>query len=242
MTVQLGSGTGRSFEVVDYNWTTVEFSASDNGVAIANQSFRSFWFYNRSNASYGIGMGQGSTANRNTTPYGYIDFGPMNSGGAHIYTDRARFYLNSRVVCIENMFSSYSGDLQLKRNESDTYKCYISTGGLVSTQNITAYSDRRLKTDIEPITGALDTVQKLQGVKYTRIDSGNKDIGFIAQEIEESCPEIADRIVNTADDEMGTKNLNYQNMVALLTEAIKEQQSQIEALKSEVESLREKLQ
>ena len=241
MTVQLGTGSGRRFEVVDSGWTTVEFEAGDNGVAIANQSFRSLWFYNRSNASYGIGMGQGTTANRNTTPHGYIDFGPMNSGGAHIYTDRARFYFNKIISCISGSITSYNGDFILYRNEDSAHKFTLSTTGVTASGNVTAFSDGRLKTDVQPITGALSTVRNLRGVTYTRKDIGTKDIGFIAQEIEESCPEIADRIVNTSDDEMGTKHLNYQNMVALLTEAIKEQQSQIEALQSQVKSLEEKL-
>jgi hypothetical protein len=179
----------------------------------------------------------GTESIQHVNSYGNIEFGPFNSGGAHIYTDRARFYFNKIPSLISNTITSYNGDFTLYRNESETYKVVITTGGLVSSQNVTAYSDRRLKTDIEPITGALDTVMKLQGVKYTRIDSGNRDIGFIAQEIEEKCPEIADRIVNTADDEMGTKNLNYQNMVALLTEAIKTQQQQIEALTARIEEL-----
>ena len=45
LTVQLGTGTGRRFEVVDYNWTTVEFSADDSGVATAAASFRAPIFY-----------------------------------------------------------------------------------------------------------------------------------------------------------------------------------------------------
>ena len=169
--------------------------------------------------------------------HGYISMGPQNGSGSHIYTNLSRFYFNKKISLIDNTLISYNGDLQLKRNDSDTYKATITTSGLVSTQNVTAYSDERLKEDIKPITGALETVKKLQGVSYTRKDSGNKDIGFIAQAIERDCPEIADRIVNTSDDEMGTKHLNYQNMVALLTEAIKTQQQQIDALTQRIKEL-----
>jgi len=45
LTVQLGTGTGRKFEVVDYGWTTVEFSADDSGIATAAGSFRAPIFY-----------------------------------------------------------------------------------------------------------------------------------------------------------------------------------------------------
>jgi hypothetical protein len=43
-------------------------------------------------------------------------------------------------------------------------------------------------------------------------------------------------MVHTASDEMGTKSVNYQNMVALLIEAVKEQQEQIDELKRMLES------
>ena len=169
--------------------------------------------------------------------FGEIKFGPQNGSGAHVYTDLARFYFNKQISLIDNTIVSYNGDFALKRQSSDTYKITITTSGLVSTQNVTAYSDERLKKDIKPIGGALETVKKLQGVTYTRRDSGNRDIGFIAQSIERDCPEIADRIVNTSDDEMGTKHLNYQNMVALLTEAIKDQQQQIDSLKDIIKEM-----
>jgi hypothetical protein len=52
LTVQLGTGTGRKFEVVDYGWTTVEFSADDSGVATAASSFRAPVFYDSNNTGY----------------------------------------------------------------------------------------------------------------------------------------------------------------------------------------------
>ena len=52
-------------------------------------------------------------------------------------------------------------------------------------------------------------------------------IGLIAQEVEQVLPQL----VHTRDDEMGTKAINYQNMVALLIKAVKELQTEIKGLK-----------
>ena len=98
---------------------------------------------------------------------------------------------------------------------------------------VTANSDVRLKSNIRPIQNALSIVSSLNGRLYTKDDKDNQ-IGLIAQEVEEVLPQM----VHTADDEMGTKSVNYQNMVAILIESVKEQQKQIEDLRAEVSALK----
>ena len=89
-----------------------------------------------------------------------------------------------------------------------------------------AFSDISVKTNIRPIDNVLERVINSRGVLYDRIDSGEKNnIGFIAQELEEQFPEL---VVENPD---GTKAVKYQNAVAILFEAIKEQQKQIDELK-----------
>jgi len=97
----------------------------------------------------------------------------------------------------------------------------------------TTYSSRRWKTNIAPITAALDKVQRLRGVYYDWKADGKHDIGLIAEEVGEVIPEIV------AYDENGVdaKSVDYARLVALLIEAIKEQQKEIEALKATVSSL-----
>jgi len=63
----------------------------------------------------------------------------------------------------------------------------------------------------------------LRGVEYDRIDSGDHQIGVIAQEVEKIIPEVV------YGDE--TKSVAYGNLVGLLIEAIKEQQKEINELK-----------
>jgi len=92
----------------------------------------------------------------------------------------------------------------------------------------TTYSSRRWKTNIKTIEGALEKVQRLRGVYYDRKETGKHDIGLIAEEVGEVIPEVV------AYEENGTDaaSVDYPRLVALLIEAIKAQQKQIETLQA----------
>ena len=103
---------------------------------------------------------------------------------------------------------------------------------IYATADIVAYSDQSVKDNIRPIENVIERIEQSRGVLYDRIDSGHKNnIGFIAQELEVAFPEL----VVTNED--GTKAVKYQNTVAVLFEAIKEQQKQINELKELVNKL-----
>lgn len=97
-----------------------------------------------------------------------------------------------------------------------------------------AGSDKRLKKNIAPIQSALNKALKLTGVNFEwrqdefkeRNFEKGKQIGFIAQDVEKIIPEV----VKT--DTQGYKAIAYEKLTAVLAEAIKEQQQQIEELKS----------
>lgn len=89
-------------------------------------------------------------------------------------------------------------------------------GAATFNNNVTAYSDERLKTDIKTIESGLDKVSQMRGVTFKR--DGKLNSGVVAQELEKIAPEL----VKTADDEMGTKSVAYGNMVGYLIEAVKE--------------------
>ena len=116
-----------------------------------------------------------------------------------------------------------------------------TVGRIEATNDIIAFysSDERLKENVKPISWALDKVMKINGVTFDWIPlteeqevhiHGNKgaDVGIIAQEIEKILPEV----VITRDN--GYKAVNYDKIVALLIEAIKEQQSEIDQLKDKI--------
>jgi hypothetical protein len=96
-------------------------------------------------------------------------------------------------------------------------------------------SDIKVKTNIKPLENSLEKVLKLQGVEYDRIDIERHEIGMIAQEVEKIVPDLVQ------EDSEGFKILHYKNVTALLVEAIKEQQEQINTLKQTVQELSTKL-
>lgn len=102
----------------------------------------------------------------------------------------------------------------------------ITITGDVTATNFVTTSDARLKSNITSITDALAKVTQLNGKQYTMYGQDDQ-IGLIAQEVEQVLPQM----VHTRDDMMGTKAINYQNMVALLVEAVKELQTEIKGLK-----------
>jgi hypothetical protein len=103
---------------------------------------------------------------------------------------------------------------------------------LYASYDIVAFSDISVKENLRPIENVLSRICKSRGVLYDRIDSGAKDnIGFIAQELEVQFPELV------IENEDGTKAVKYQNAVAVLFEAVKEQQKQIDDLKELVNKL-----
>ena len=101
-------------------------------------------------------------------------------------------------------------------------------GKILATDDITAFSDLTLKDDVQVIDCALEKLLQIRGVTFVRTDTEDKSrrAGVIAQEVEKVLPEV----VNTTDE--GLKNVAYGNLVALLIEAIKELNAEIETLKS----------
>jgi hypothetical protein len=96
------------------------------------------------------------------------------------------------------------------------------SGSFTASGNITAYSSRKLKSDIKTIDNALDKVSQMRGVTFTK--DGELSSGVIAEEFEEVAPELVQ------DGEY--KSVAYGNTVGYLIEAIKELKAEVEELKS----------
>ena len=99
-------------------------------------------------------------------------------------------------------------------------------GAATFNNNVTAFSDERLKDNIETLDGGLSKILSMRGVTYTR--DGKDNVGVIAQEVEKVIPQI----VKTADDEMGTKSVDYSRITAVLIEAVKELTKRVEELEN----------
>ena len=103
-------------------------------------------------------------------------------------------------------------------------------GALTCSGNVTAYSDERLKDNIETLDGK--KALQMRGVSFTK--DGEEGSGVIAQELEKIAPELV-----TTDKVDGIKSVAYGNLVGYLIEAIKDQQKEIEYMKSEIKHLQE---
>jgi hypothetical protein len=113
-------------------------------------------------------------------------------------------------------------------------------GNICATGTIGSCSDIRYKTNIAPLANALTSIVLLHGISYDwnsqefpEMEFSNKrQIGFSAQEVEKFFPEIV------ATDDNGYKSVDYGKLTPLLVEALKEQQNEINDLKSEMMQMR----
>jgi hypothetical protein len=132
-------------------------------------------------------------------------------------------------------------------------------GDIYASGNVTAYSDRRAKKNIEFISGSLDAISKMRGVYFDwkdpdkvypdrkKIESTDptkpippwlqrkpigKQIGMIAQEVEPFFPELVE------EDDKGELSLKYANMVGILINGINELNDKVEEQQKEINKLK----
>jgi hypothetical protein len=98
------------------------------------------------------------------------------------------------------------------------------TAGTITATDFNSTSDINLKENIHTVENALETVNSLRGVSFDWKETGKSSYGVIAQELEEVLPEL----VNTGE----IKSVNYNGLIGVLIEAIKELKTEIEELKS----------
>ena len=100
------------------------------------------------------------------------------------------------------------------------------TGTFTASGDVVAFSDVALKSNISPITEALERVNQIGGYTYNKIGDDHKRTGVLAQEIQEVLPEA----VHTNED--GVLGVAYGNLTGLLIEAVKELSSKVKELES----------
>ena len=100
--------------------------------------------------------------------------------------------------------------------------------------DLTINSDARLKSNIISLGDTLYKLLSLDGKSYTlKADESKQKIGLLAQDVQEVFPEL----VKEASNEQGTLSVNYQGLIPVLINAIKEQQTEIQVLKQKVKAL-----
>jgi hypothetical protein len=152
----------------------------------------------------------------------------------------------SNLYLAENGVINFDGGMELTHNASDSTLNLTgaSSGGFTCDGDITAFksSDKRLKDNIIKIENPIEKIKKIGGYNFEwnklgeehTINKGN-DVGVIAQEIEEILPEA------TTTRDNGYKAVQYEKIVPLLIECIKEQQSMIENLQGQIDEIKNKI-
>ena len=153
--------------------------------------------------------------------------GSTNVG--HVSMDSDNLTIKSLVSDKDVIFQGNDGGSGITALTLD-----MSAAGAATFNNdVTAFSDKRLKTDVTDIENALDKVQQMQGVYYRRndVENAKMQVGVLAQDMEQILPEV----VLTADDEMQTKSVDYGKITSVLIEAVKELSAKVEYLEGKKE-------
>ena len=176
----------------------------------------------------------GYTANSGLPMYSYND-----SGGCGWATGDADSGSQGYANLIYLRDTDNSFNVYLGQAGAVTHRMKLeSDGDLHVDGNVVAYSttvsDIRLKKDIAPIEDAVTKVQQLNGCTFTYLKDDRKSAGLIAQDVEKVLPSavIEDEAVFHGDEGETYKTVQYDQVIGLLVEAVKELKAEIEELKN----------
>ena len=197
----------------------------------------------------------------NATGAGYVDIATGDYGTIKVDDDRGNGWAGYAIQD-DWVFMGRTGDCGIYNDTDNEWAIYITqngsvqlrynggyalettsggvavTGALTATGDITAYySDERLKNFEGKIDGALDKVSKLSGYYYRENDKAKelgyendaRQVGVSAQEVEAVMPEV----VKPAPVDPEYKTVQYEKLVPLLIEAIKELKEEVRQLKED---------
>jgi hypothetical protein len=203
-------------------------------------------FYDQNDTGYYV--------NPNGTSYiNALNIGPIANGASYLNINGYNAYGGTGYhgfLTVYNTYSSATNPQQYWRLNgaggweivNSPYNAVLFTftqgGDFTAAGNVTAYSDRKLKDNFEPISDAIQKVMQLNGVTFTRIDKEDtttRYAGLIAQDVEPVLPEAVQKNDTMSYGEV--LSVDYNGTIALLVEAIKEQQFQIIELKKELNKL-----
>jgi len=144
---------------------------------------------------------------------------------------------HGQIMCTGSGSSAYEG-LYVRDISNSEMEFMASYHGTLYYRALASLSDERKKDNIKDITLGLDAVKELRPVSFDwKNDKGNDQLGFIAQEVETTSLK---QLVSTYKDENieDLRRLNKEGLIPVLVKAIQEQQEQIEALQSEINTLK----
>ena len=212
-------GTGGSATAMGkYNTASADASmALNRGTSATNQAATS--------------MGLGTTADN----VGMVAVGVNNAAGLGDPTTDQYYYADGVYTGapIGVAFVVGNGDVNSSNglagdNPSNAFVVNYD-GSATLAGDLTVNSDMRLKSNIASLGSTLSKLLLIDGKTYTmKTNEAIEKIGLLAQEVQQAFPEL----VKQSSDAEGTLSVNYQGMIPVLINAIKEQQKQIDELKA----------
>ena len=201
-------------------------TAMGYGATASGDSSTAMGFYTTAGGTISTAMGRYTIA----SDYSSTVIGQYNSSGSSVTNNATSFSTSNTAFVIGN---GTSGSL------SDAFKVMFNGDATVSNDltvsgDVVISSDARLKSNIVSLGSTLPKLLQIDGKSYEM--KGKQKIGVLAQEIKEVFPEL----VSEDDNEMLA--VNYQGLVPVLINALKEQQSEIETYRDEVSELKEMVQ
>lgn len=207
ITLPASPTTGNSIVVADgANWSTTNLTIARNGSTIEGLA---------ENLTLNIPNIEVEFIYDGTTWEVFAFTGPSGVDVTDDTTTNATVY--------PSWVTTTSGNQNVKASSSKLY-FNPSTGTLNST-DFNSLSDVNRKKDIATIESAVEIVNQLRGVTFKWKENNQDAIGVIAQEVEQILPQVV------ATSDTGEKSVSYGNIIAVLIEAVKEQQKEIEELK-----------
>ena len=168
----------------------------------------------------------GFTTNVIDSKGGYFSSGNHGGTGNAAYFPYGLYSIGPTNWIYGTTYLGNAGDTINFRTNTITGTGSIYAGAFIYS------SDESLKANVTLLNNALEKVKQLEGVSFNWKNTGRADIGLIAQDVEKVIPEI----VHT--NEEGLKSVEYGNLVAILIEAVKEQQEEIDSLQKQIDELR----
>jgi len=239
--------SGRETEATGSSSTAMGYKVKANGdksFAIGHLSEASgvtstaMGYWTEANGDYSTSTGGGTKANGvNSTAMGYgsiasdyssLVIGHWNLSGSTVTGSATAVNSANTLFVIGNgpTFQSKSDAFKVMANGDTTVSNDLTVGG-----DIVVSSDSRLKANIMSLGSTLAKLLLIDGKRYTMKKNGKQKIGVLAQDIQKVFPELV-----TTDD----KNMlavNYQGLVPVLINALKEQDDKISRLEKLVEKL-----
>jgi hypothetical protein len=237
------TGSGDLFQL-DGNITKVFFVSASGDITTSGSLFRinapivSITGSVYSNGPISSSLFNGSGAGLVSVPNSATTATSANTANAIVTRDASGNFTAGTITATltgnATNISAYTINQNVGSSNSPTFAGLTVNGTINATADIVAYytSDKRFKSNIQLITDAVAKVNKLNGVTWDWNEDVNEIVkqspktGLIAQEVQEVLPEV---VVERVDGYLG---LDYSKMMGLMVEAIKEQQRQIEELKS----------